>query len=97
MIEEAIRAAVTAALAPLIERLDRIERQSERLAQQQSPQKLSPKAFAEATGLSLCSVYRHVADNRIPHTRVGSRLLIDAAALQVDEIENARRAREARG
>ena len=42
---------------------------------------LSPAEFAEVTGLNREFVYRAAAAGRIPHRRIGARILIPVAAL----------------
>jgi excisionase family DNA binding protein len=43
---------------------------------------MSPEETAEALGVSLSSIYRGVRDGRIPHRRLGRRIILNPAAVE---------------
>ncbi len=75
MIDEAIRAAVTEAIAASEARI--IAAMREAIRQAQPARLLSVADAAAELGISQCSVRRHVADCTLPSRRVGARVLVD--------------------
>jgi len=90
-----IRAAVRAEVAP---ELRALRDEVAALRNGQGDRSLSPAEAAEGLGVSLCTIYRRIADKSLAHQRIGRRVVIPASALvpKTDE-EIATLARQARG
>ncbi len=47
-----------------------------------SPLAITPREVAERLGLSRSAIYELIAKGRLPHVRVGSRILVELAELE---------------
>lgn len=97
MIEDAIRAAVAAAIAPLTAEIRGLRSEVEALRSAVPPSFVNIEQAAERLGVSTKTVWRWCQSGEIKATRAGHRWMIDLASLRprgADEIAEA--AHEAR-
>jgi len=82
MIDDAIRAAVVAAVEPLAGQIAALTAEVAALRAASPPRLLSVPEAARALGISSRSCWRRVADRSLPSTRLGRSVRIDAADLR---------------
>jgi excisionase family DNA binding protein len=96
-VEESIRAAVAAEVAPLRTEVARLASQVEALRRAIPPALVAVPEAAKAIGVSEATVRRRIKDGSIPVRRVGRAVRVDLAALRSpDSAEVARLAQAAR-
>jgi hypothetical protein len=82
MIEDAIRAAVTAALEPLNTKVDRLLTEVAALRAVQPPALVSVERAAELAGTCAATMRAWCTSGRVPCRRVGRKWMVDVTALR---------------
>ena len=98
-LDETLRAAVAAEMAPLVRQLAELRAAVEALRTPATSESelLSVAQAAKRCGLSQCTVRRRISDGSLPSTRIGASIRIPAASLRpTDPATVSRLAREAR-
>jgi excisionase family DNA binding protein len=98
-LDETLRAAVAAEVAPLVHQVAELTAQvaALRAPAPAEPELLTVKQYAARAGLSPCTIRRRISDGGLPHVRVGAAIRIPAASLRpTDPGTVARLARVAR-
>jgi excisionase family DNA binding protein len=88
MIEEAIRAAVVAAIAPLTEEIRQLRSEVEALRTAVPPSLVNIEQAAAKLGVSTQTVWRWCKRGEIKSTRVGHRWMIDLANLRARDADD---------
>jgi excisionase family DNA binding protein len=97
MIEDAIRAAVAAAIAPLTTEIRELRSEVEALRTAVPPSLVNIEQAADKLGVSTKTVWRWCQRGEIRATRVGHRWMIDLASLRAHNADDvAAAARDAR-
>jgi hypothetical protein len=81
-LDDALAATVARAVAPLATELAAVRRELAAVRASMPPQMVSVAEYARRSGLSACTVRRHVADGTIPSTRIGGRVMCDLSSLR---------------